>query len=119
LTIRCSANHICKETIWFIGIIEGKHGEVVSGINLILYCGRKVIVQCRRIIGSSTKHRRKTKNEHFSEMMKAHERRFNPAIVCFDSWYLALDNLKLIRGLDCQFLTKSKETDRSTRRTEV
>ena len=40
--------------------------------------------------------------------MKAHERCFNPAMVCFDSWYSALDNLKLVRGLGWYFLTRLK-----------
>lgn len=89
---------------------SGKHGMVVSGINLItlLWTNGDRAVPCDyRIFDKDTD--RKTKNDHFSEMViKAHERGFNPSIVCFDSWYSALDNLKLIRGLGWHFLTRLK-----------
>ncbi len=80
---------------------SGKHGEVVSGINLItlLWTDGDRAVPCDyRIFDKDTNG--KTKNDHFSEMvMTAHERGFAPRMVCFDSWYCSLENLKLIRGL--------------------
>ncbi len=89
---------------------SGKHGAVVSGINLItlLWTDGDRAVPCDyRIFDKDTD--RKTKNDHFSEMiMKAHERGFSPAMVCFDSWYSSLDNLKLVRGLGWHFLTRLK-----------
>jgi hypothetical protein len=51
----------------------------------------------------------KTKNDHFQEMlMTAFERGFNPALVCFDSWYGSVENLKLCRSLGWHFLTRLK-----------
>ena len=89
---------------------SGKHGEVVSGINLttLLWTDGDRAVPCDyRIFDKDTDG--KTKNDHFLELvMRAHERGFNPSMVCFDSWYSALDNLKLIRGLGWHFLTRLK-----------
>ena len=89
---------------------SGKHGEVVSGINLItlLWTDGDRAVPCDyRIFDKDTDG--KTKNEHFSELvMIAYERGFNPSMVCFDSWYSSLDNLKLVRGLGWHFLTRLK-----------
>ena len=52
---------------------------------------------------------RKTKNDHFAEMLlEAHNRGFEPRLVCFDSWYSALENLKLCRALGWHFLTRLK-----------
>lgn len=89
---------------------SGKHGAVVSGINLItlLWTDGDRAVPCDyRIFDKDTD--RKTKNDHFSEMiMKAYERGFSPKMVCFDSWYSSLDNLKLVRGLGWHFLTRLK-----------
>jgi hypothetical protein len=89
---------------------SGKHGAVVAGINLItlLWTDGDRAVPCDyRIFDKDTD--RKTKNDHFSEMIiKAHERGFSPKMVCFDSWYSSLDNLKLVRGLGWHFLTRLK-----------
>lgn len=89
---------------------SGKHGEVVSGINLItlLWTDGDRAVPCDyRIFDKDTDGR--TKNDHFSELvMSAYERGFAPEMVCFDSWYSSLDNLKLIRGLGWHFLTRLK-----------
>jgi len=89
---------------------SGKHHAVVSGINLIslLWTEGDRAVPCDyRIFDKDTDG--KTKNDHFSELlMKAHERGFSPKMVCFDSWYSALDNLKLVRGLGWHFLTRLK-----------
>ena len=89
---------------------SGKHGEVVSGINLIslLWTDGDRAAPCDyRIFDKDTDG--KTKNDHFQEMiMTAHERGFSPEMVCFDSWYSSLDNLKLVRGLGWHFLTRLK-----------
>jgi hypothetical protein len=51
----------------------------------------------------------KTKNDHFAEMLlAAFERGFQPALVCFDSWYGSVENLKLVRSLGWHFLTRLK-----------
>ncbi len=89
---------------------SGKHKEVVSGINLItlLWTDGDRAVPCDyRIFDKDTD--RKTKNDHFSEMLiEAHKRGFAPRMVCFDSWYSSIDNLKLVRGLGLHFLTRLK-----------
>ena len=51
----------------------------------------------------------KTKNDHFAEMLlEAFERGFSPELVCFDSWYASVENLKLCRALGWHFLTRLK-----------
>jgi len=51
----------------------------------------------------------KTKNDHFAEMLlAAYQRGFNPELVCFDSWYASVENLKLVCSLGWHFLTRLK-----------
>jgi hypothetical protein len=48
-----------------------------------------------------------TKNDHVRAMLKtAQQRGLTPRYVCFDGWYSALGNLKLIRTLGWQWLTR-------------
>ncbi len=89
---------------------SGKHHAVVSGINLItlLWTNGKRTVPCDyRIFDKNTDG--KTKNDHFAEMLLEADRRgFSLALVCFDSWYGSIENLKLVRALDWHFLTRLK-----------
>jgi putative transposase len=89
---------------------SGKHKSVVYGINLITLLwtdGTRAIPTDYRIFDKDTD--RKTKNDHFAEMLlEAHNRGFSPNLVCFDSWYAALENLKLCRALGWHFLTRLK-----------
>ena len=68
---------------------SGKHGSVVSGINLITLlrtAGNRAVPTDYRFFDKDTD--RKTKNDHFSGMMmRAHRRGFSPRMICFDSWY--------------------------------
>lgn len=89
---------------------SGKQKEVVSGINLItlLWTDGDRCVPIDYCVFDKDGDR-KTKNDHFSEMlMAAHNRGFNPEMVCFDSWYASWENLKLCRGLGWHFLTRLK-----------
>lgn len=90
---------------------SGKQKEVVSGINLMTLLwsdGDRAVPIDYRVFDKDRD--RKTKNDHFSEMLlEAHNRGFEPEIVCFDSWYSSLENLKLVRGLGWHFLTRLKE----------
>lgn len=89
---------------------SGKQKEVVSGINLITLLwtdGERCVPVDYRVFDKDRDG--KTKNDHFSDMlMNAFERGFNPALVCFDSWYGSIDNLKLVRSLGWHFLTRLK-----------
>jgi hypothetical protein len=89
---------------------SGKQKEVVNGINLITLFwtdGVRCIPIDYRVFDCSGD--RKTKNDHFQDMlMAAFERGFDPALVCFDSWYGSIDNLKLVRSLGWHFLTRLK-----------
>jgi hypothetical protein len=89
---------------------SGKHQAVVSGINLISLLwtdGKRAVPTDYRIFDKDTD--AKTKNDHFSEMlMEAHNRGFELRLVCFDSWYASIENLKLVRGLGWHFLTRLK-----------
>lgn len=89
---------------------SGKQKEVVNGINLITLLwtdGVRCVPVDYRIFDKATDG--KTKNDHFAEMLlAAFERGFNPALVCFDSWYGSIENLKLVRSLGWHFLTRLK-----------
>ncbi len=89
---------------------SGKQKAVVSGINLITLLwtdGTRCVPLDYRVFDKDRD--RKTKNDHFSEMlMVAFERGFNPELVCFDSWYGSVENLKLCRSLGWHFLTRLK-----------
>jgi putative transposase len=82
----------------------------VSGINLITLLwtdGTRGVPLDYRIFDKDRDG--KTKNDHFSEMlMQAFERGLNPQLVCFDSWYGSIENLKLCRSLGWHFLTRLK-----------
>jgi len=89
---------------------SGKQKAVVSGINLITLLwtdGVRCVPVDYRVFDKDTDG--KTKNDHFAEMLlAAFERGFNPQLVCFDSWYASVDNLKLCRALGWHFLTRLK-----------
>lgn len=88
-------------TLWFTGKGLGKQKEVVNGINLITLLwtdGTRCVPVDYRVFDKDRDG--KTKNDHFAEMLEAaFERGFNPQIVCFDSWYGSIENLKLVRSL--------------------
>lgn len=89
---------------------SGKQKAVVEGINLITLLwsdGERCVPVDYRVFDKDRNG--KTKNDHFAEMLlTASERGFNPALVCFDSWYASIDNLKLVRSLGWHFLTRLK-----------
>ncbi len=89
---------------------SGKHHSVVKGINpvtMLLTDGDAHIPCDYRIYHKEADG--KTKNGHFTEMLhKAKERGVCPEYVLFDSWYASLENLKLIRKLGWQWLTRLK-----------
>lgn len=89
---------------------SGKQKAVVEGINLITLVwtdGVRCIPVDYRVFDKDRDG--KTKNDHFVEMLlEAYDRGFNPELVCFDSWYGSIDNLKLLRSLKWHFLTRLK-----------
>lgn len=89
---------------------SGKQKAVVFGINLITLLwtdGKRCVPVDYRVFNKDRD--RKTKNDHFAEMLlEAFERGFNPQLVCFDSWYASIENLKLCRSLGWHFLTRLK-----------
>lgn len=89
---------------------SGKQKEVVKGINLITLLwtdGVRCVPVDYRVFDKDRDG--KTKNEHFSQMLlEAYQRGFNPALVCFDSWYSSIENLKLVRSFGWHFLTRLK-----------
>ena len=89
---------------------SGKHGEVVKGINLIslLWTDGEAAVPCDFRI-YDRENDGLTKNDHFRTMVReAADRGFEPELVAFDSWYAALENLKLLRDLEWDWLTRLK-----------
>lgn len=88
---------------------SGKHQKAVKGINLLtlLWTNGDARIPCDlRIYDKSGK----TKNDHFRELLQvAKQRGFSVRFVLFDGWYSSLDNLKAIRELYWQWLTRFKE----------
>lgn len=90
---------------------SGKHRRVVSGINLqtMVWTGPgldevRCVIPCDVRLYQA---QGPTKNEQFREMLSvASERGFEPACVLFDEWYSGLDNLKGVRDLGWDFLTR-------------
>ncbi len=90
---------------------SGKHRAVVSGINLLtlLWTDGVGALPCDCRVYDKPLPEGKTKNEHFQAMLKtAKARGLAPVMVCFDSWYSGLDNLKLVRELGWHFFTRLK-----------
>jgi len=89
---------------------SGKQKAVVEGINLITLLwtdGVRCVPIDYRVFDKDRDG--KTKNDHFAEMLvEAYQRGFNPALVCFDSWYASIENLKLVRSQGWHFLTRLK-----------
>ena len=95
---------------------SGKHHHVVLGINLIttLWTDGNKLIPCDfrvydKPMGADGPFGGKDKNEHFRDMLTAaKERGFRPRYVVFDSWYTALENLKLIRSLGWHWFARMK-----------
>lgn len=90
---------------------SGKHRRVVKGINLttLLWTDGDQRLPCDyRLYDQATDGA--TKNDHFRTLMAtAKERGFVPDGVAFDSWFSALENLKLIRSYGWIWLTRLKQ----------
>ncbi len=87
---------------------SGKHGRVVQGINLIslVYAHRGSCLPCDFRLYNKAQDGL-SKNDHFQQMIKtAKERGFDPEMVAFDSWYASLNNLKLVRRHEWDWLTQ-------------
>ena len=85
--------------------------RVVWGINLLtlLWSNGGAALPCDCRIYDKPLEGGKTKNEHFLEMLQAATQRgFAPQMVCFDSWYSSLENLKAVRSVGWDFLTRLK-----------
>ncbi len=90
---------------------SGKHHRVVAGINLLtlVWTDGTACLPCDCRIYDQPLPQGNTKNEHFRAMLlTAKQRGFQPSLVCFDSWYSSLDNLKAVRAHGWHFLTRLK-----------
>ena len=95
---------------------SGKHHDVVLGINLVttLWTDGEKLIPCDfrvydKPLGGKGPFGGKDKNEHFRDMLTtAKARGFEPRYVSFDSWYTALENLKLVRSFGWRWLARMK-----------
>ena len=89
---------------------SGKHNRIVDGINLLTLLwtdGERYIPVDYRIYDKETDG--KTNNEHFRDMLEvAYTRGFEPECVLFDTWYSALDNLKVVRAYGWKWVTRMR-----------
>lgn len=89
---------------------SGKHGRVVSGINLstLLWTDTQALVPTDFRVYDKPRDGL-SKNEHFRAMLStAKERGFSPGYVLFDSWYGSLENLKSVWGHGWGWLCRLK-----------
>jgi hypothetical protein len=89
---------------------SGKHHDVVQGINLIslVWTDGNGCLPCDFRLYNKAQDGL-DKNDHFQTMVgEAKARGFQPSIVAFDSWYSGLDNLKLLRDMGWDWLTRLK-----------
>ena len=89
---------------------SGKQHEVVQGINLISLVwteGDAAFPSDFRLYNKASDGL--SKNDHFRTLLEtAKARGFAPSLVAFDSWYGSLENLKLVRELEWDWLTRLK-----------
>lgn len=91
---------------------SGKHHAVVKGIDFITILwtnGKRIVPTDVRVYNKKDG---KTKNDHFRDLVNvAYGRKFSPEYVAFDSWYASIENLKLLRRLQWEWITRL-ESDR-------
>lgn len=84
---------------------SGKHHSVVQGINLIslVWTDGDIAIPINwRVFHKANDGL--SKNDHLRQMLEtARQRGFSPQCVLWDSWYSALDNLKLLRSWGWRF----------------
>ena len=90
---------------------SGNEGGLVDGIgvvNLVHTDGEDYLPVDYRIYAKEMDG--KTKNDHFSEMLAnaVHDKGLQAKTILFDSWYASWKNLKLVHGLDLDFITTLK-----------
>jgi hypothetical protein len=93
---------------------SGKHHRVVKGIDLLtmLWTDGDRHLPCDYRIYDKPNDQ-KTKNDHFGDLLRvAKTRGFSPECVLFDGWYSSLDNLKQLRTLGWNWLTRLKSNRR-------
>jgi putative transposase len=93
---------------------SGKHHRVVKGIDLLtlLWTDGDRHLPCDYRLYDKPNDK-KTKNDHFGDLLRAaKERGFAPECVLFDGWYSSLDNLKQLRTLGWNWLTRLKANRR-------
>lgn len=90
---------------------SGKHSKVVQGINVqtLLWTKESQRLPCDYRIYNKEQDGL-SKNDHFQAMTKqAAQRGFEPDLFAFDSWYSSLANLKQVRQLGWDWLTRLKK----------
>lgn len=86
---------------------SGKHDRIVKGINLVslVWTNGDRIIPCDYRIYHDPK--QATKNDHFRAMLDAAQQRgFQPECVLFDNWYASLKNLKHLKKIGWNWLTR-------------
>jgi hypothetical protein len=90
---------------------SGNHHRVVSGINLLtlVWTDGTATLPCDCRVYDKPLPNGHPKHEQFRTMLAtAKARGFAPHMVCFDSWYSSLENLKAVRTHGWHFLTRLK-----------
>jgi hypothetical protein len=89
------------------------HHAVVAGIKLLMlrWIDGAAWLPCDCRIYDKPLPNGHTKNEHFRAMLvTANHCGFPPSLVCFDSWYSSMDNVKAVREQGWFFLSRLKQS---------
>ena len=91
---------------------SGNEHRLISGIDLVnlVWTDGEECIPTDYCIYESEKEEKKTKNEHFRDMLtRAKKRMFKPLYILGDCWYGSVDNMKYINRLGWRFIFGLKE----------
>jgi len=91
---------------------SGNEHRIICGIDLVnlVWTDGEACIPCDYRIYESEKKGKKTKNEHFRDMLDtAKKRGFKPSYILADCWYGSVENMKYIRDYHWKFIFGLKE----------
>lgn len=91
---------------------SGNEHRIICGIDLVnlVWTQGEECIPCDYRVYESEKEGKKTKNEHFRDMLDtAKKRGFKPEYVLADCWYGSVENMKHIKNYNWKFIFGMKE----------
>lgn len=91
---------------------SGNEHRIICGIDLVnlVWTQGEECIPCDYRVYESEKEGKKTKNEHFRDMLDtAKKRGFKPLYVLADCWYGSVENMKHVKNYNWKFIVGLKE----------